>query len=154
MTSKPAPPTKKNAGAAASACTRITGKNLIVKFTDVDISGDYRTFDFTEDFKTVDLSAGKDEATCYGRTATEGSASFSGLYATDRISDVWAATGKDSEGFLEWYPEGEVAGSPVYRVNAIAESRGQSYPYQDAIEIKIEFLFQADQIVLDVVTVP
>jgi len=47
-----------------------------------------------------------------------------------------------------------VAGSPVYRVNAIAESRGQSYPYQDAIEIKIEFLFQADQIVLDVVTVP
>jgi len=144
----PKAPTPK---APMANCNRMTGKALVVEFVTTDISGDYRTFEFTEDFQTVDLTAGPDTAMCYGTTFTDGKASFSGLYNTADIDNVWTATEKGTEGDLVWYPEGNEQGKPRYTVNAIVTSRGQNYPYDGAIELSIEFQFNGDTIEKDIV---
>ena len=136
-----------------AACARITGKDLYVEFDSVDLSGDFRGFDTTEEIGTVDLTAGDDTGKCYGTLHTDGKATFTSLYTSTAGagagSAAWAAVVPGTEGSLVWGERGTTTGYPRHHVTAFVISRARTHPYDGALESTVEFQFNDSSAVTD-----
>lgn len=120
-----------------------TGSGLVVMFDGNALESDFREFSADHEIGTADASAGSDAARTYLTTLEDGTASLGLLLQTDgtAATDPRQLLAIGSEGTLEWGPEGTASGKPRRYVNAIVTSIGENVPYEDVVEVNVEFQF-------------
>jgi hypothetical protein len=123
--------------------TKYTGANLYVKFKTTVLSGEFRSFEVSEEIDLVDQTTGDDVAKTYLTAKEDGDASFESLNQTGATGGTaeWAAVDIGAEGTLEWGPEGTASGKPKHWVNAIVKNRKRAFPYDDVIKLNAEFQY-------------
>lgn len=123
--------------------TRFTGKDLVVEWqktgspSPVVLTADGRNFEFTHDLNTADGTAGADGYDVELPTTKKASASLELLMNS-------AATWEDElkvgdSGTLKWYPQGKVAGKPIWGFDALVKSMSQAIPYKDMAKYNVSF---------------
>lgn len=117
-----------------------TGKNLVVTFGGVTLTGDQRVFSAQEEVGLIDASAGNDQARTYIKTLEDGTATME-ILAQDNSTAVFAAVKPGTTGSLVWSEEGTGSGQPRHTVPAIVSSRKKDVPYDDLVVISAEFQF-------------
>ena len=124
---------------------------LYLAFKGTSIAADFREFSVSEEIDLVDTSAGADVAKTYITALEDGTASLTALDQTAGTATTYLFNlcDKGAEGTLEWAPEGTATGKPRHYVNAIVNSREMSMPYDDAVEISVEW--QLSGVVTDTV---
>ena len=112
---------------------KYTGKDMVVTFAGVDISGQGRNLEVSEEADEVNV-------TTYGSDDKEFIPGMTERDATmEVLDDASSATirqtvGIGSAGTLRWQPLGTAAGKPRFTVGtAFVRSRSLSYPYDDAV---------------------
>lgn len=117
-----------------------TGKNLIVVFATVTLTGNHRTFSVTEEMGTVDASAGADAARSYVTTLKDGTATLEVLGDDTAGGPTWwAAVAPGTTGSLVYGEEGSTSGQPRHTASAIVTSRKKDAPYDDLVTYTVEF---------------
>lgn len=116
---------------------KYTGKDMVILFNGVDVSGQGRAFEVSEEADEID-------ATTYGSDDKE---YIVGM--TDRdsslevLDDASSATVRNavrvgSSGSLVWYPRGTASGNQKLSVGtAIVKSRTISYPHDDVVMMSV-----------------
>jgi len=124
---------------------RYTGKELVVLFNGHQLEADFRSFDPDESITIVDASAGDDVAKYKLTGQEDGAAAFSGLGQTGATGTAWwGYVAKGTRGTLEWAPEGTASTKPRHYVaDAVVESRAQSHPYEDVVEVTVNWTFSS-----------
>ncbi len=120
--------------------TKYTGKDLYLKFGSTNLEAEFREFETDEEIDTIDQSAGADTAKTYLTRLEDGTAKLKLLDQNDGTA-LWGAVDKGVEGTLEWAPEGTAAPNPKHSVNAIVTKRSKKFPYDDLVEIDVDFQF-------------
>ena len=131
----------------------MTGSALYLAFKGTAIQADFREFTASTEMGTVDASAGSDTGRSYLTTLEDGTASAMLLLQTGGTAstDPRQLCAVGAEGTLEWGPEGTAAGKPRRYVNAIVTSLEESIPYEDVVELSIEWQFSANASVTNTV---
>lgn len=124
---------------------RYSGKDLVVLFGGNALEADFRAFDIDESITIIDASAGDD---AYKEKLTgqkDGGATLTLLGQTGATGmAVWGYVVPGTSGTLEWAPEGTASAKPRHYVaTAYVESRSQSHPYEDVVEISVAFTYSA-----------
>lgn len=114
-----------------------TGSGLYLSFGGVVYSADYRSLDLDESVDLIDASAGGDTWRPKLSTLRDGSFSFEYLSQTDGTA-AWQGVAPNSEGTLEWAPEGTAAGKQKFTVNAVIKGRKRKIPYADIVVVTVE----------------
>lgn len=125
--------------------SRYTGKLLVVLFNGHQLEADFRSFDDDENITIVDASAGDDTAKYKLTGQEDGGAAFSGLGQTGATGTAWwGYVAKGTRGTLEWAPEGTASTKPRHYVaNAVVENRAQSHPYEDVVEVTVNWTYSS-----------
>lgn len=119
---------------------RYSGQNLVITFNSVSLEADFVSFEFNEEQKVAEVTAGNDTNATYVTTYKDGTASLT-LYDVDDAQTAWNGLAVGTTGDLVIGPEGSTTGNPRMTVNAIALTRNRSFPFDDKIEIAAEFQF-------------
>lgn len=121
---------------------RYTGSALVVSFptTATLLETDYRSLEVTENVEAKDATAGSDAARFYKPGKKDASISLS---LVDRGGTagtaLWAALVPGTNGTLTWGEEGTATGKPKHTVVCFVQQRKKSEPYDDIVEITIDF---------------
>lgn len=114
---------------------KYTGKDMVVKFGTVSVSGQGRNLEISQ-------SADEIDTTTYGSNDKEFIVGLADRSATLEILDDDASTlvrnalKPGSVSSLTWFPKGTVAGRPMRSVGtATVTSADESYPYDDVVLI-------------------
>lgn len=122
---------------------RITGKNAKILFVDdsgtVDISADYRVLNVNRSIKTVDLTAGADDATFMKGTTKDYKADMEVLDKGTQGTTDWYRVREGVEGTLLWGEEGTAAGKPKGGLPVLVEKVDQGLGYEKEVTRKITF---------------
>ena len=118
------------------------GKNAYIAFGGTAITADYRTFEWSEEAGVVDASAGTDAYVVQLTTQITGNASLTmrGISGTAGTA-TWNALANNTEGTLEFAPEGTATGNRKLQVNAIVSSRVDTMAYNNVAEWNINWIF-------------
>lgn len=116
---------------------KYTGKDMVVKFGTVSVSGQGRNLEISQSGDEIDV-------TTYGSTDKEFITGLADRSATLEVLDdnastlVRTAMKVGSASSLTWFPQGTVAGKPMRSVGtATVTSADESYPYDDAVLISV-----------------
>lgn len=125
----------------------MTGSALYVTFKETAITGDFREWEDGGEMGLVDATAGADTVKTYLTTQLDGTAKFTGLYqGGTAATDVYNLMAEGASGTLIIGVEGTAAGKPKKTINtAIVKSRSRKIPYDDVVELSVEFQFSAAQ---------
>jgi hypothetical protein len=125
--------------------SRYSGKDLVVLFGGNQLEADFRSFDVDENITIIDASAGDDAYKAKLTGQKDGSATFTGLGQTGATGTAWwGRVVPGTSGTLEWAPEGTASTKPRHYVaTAYVESRAESYPYEDVVEVNVGFTYSA-----------
>ena len=119
-----------------------TGKDLAIQWVysggTVTMSSDYRTAAYTPSVDLVDASAGNDANKTYLVALKDGKFSLTYLDQAGGTATM-AACAEGTGGTLFIGPEGTVAGKPKQTIPAIAMGAQRNYPYNEVVEISVEF---------------
>jgi len=115
------------------------GKNVVVEFGGVDISGDGRSVNYEQSSDPLDTTVyGLDE-----RTKTpgllDGSGGFEGLDTTGDWTAAWEAIVPGASGTLAIYPEGKTEGQREVTFTAIITNRSLTLPYDELATVSLSF---------------
>ena len=129
---------------------RLSGKNLVVTFAGVTISGTQRTFEFEHEEEQIDASAGADTYRTFipsmrvinpkMEAIMEDKASGS---AVQNVLDI------GQEGTLVWSPEGTASGKPRWGITARVSKAAQTMPFDDVHGISVEWVNTSQALVYD-----
>jgi len=117
------------------------GSGLYLAFknaTTTTLSSDYRTFDTDETSDAVDATAGSDTRKVWLASVMDGSASCQLVDQTGGTT-LWEALAPQTNGTLEWAPEGTASTKPKYTNLAIVTSRKRSTPYDGVVVLNVDF---------------
>lgn len=115
------------------------GRDVVVTFNSVDISGDGRSVSFEETADILDdTTYGADARTKQGGL-TDGSGSFEGLDTTGNWSQAWSEIAPAVSAAMVIYPEGNSAGSRRLTFTAVIGNRSLSMPYDDLSTVSMSF---------------
>lgn len=116
---------------------KYTGKDMVVKFGTVSVSGQGRNLEISQSGDEIDV-------TTYGSTDKEFITGLADRSATLEVLDDNASTlvrnamRVGSVGSLTWFPQGTASGKPQRSVGtATVTSADESYPYDDAVLISV-----------------
>ena len=125
--------------------SRYSGKDLVVQFGGHALEADFRAFDIDESITIIDASAGDDAHKEKLTGQKDGGATLTLLGQTGATGTAtWGHVTPGTNGTLEWAPEGTSYGKPRYYVSsAFVESRSESYPYEDVVEMSASFTYSA-----------
>jgi len=125
--------------------SRYSGADLVVQFNGETLEADFRAFSVDENITIIDASAGDDEHKEKLTGQRDGSATLDMLSQTGATGTAtWGHVTPGTNGTLEWAPEGTSYGKPRYYVSsAYVESRSESYPYEDVVEMNAAFTYSA-----------
>ncbi len=125
--------------------SRYSGKRLVVMFNGNQLEADFRSFSPDESITIIDASAGDDAHKEKLTGQRDGSATFDALSQTGATGTAtWGWVTPGANGTLEWAPEGTSYGMPRHYVSsAFVESRSESYPYEDVVEMSVNFTYSA-----------
>lgn len=129
---------------------RKTGKDTKVYWIDgsgtVDISGNYRQFNVSDSFDTVDASAGADTARGMKGTLRVLGASMAALYDGTAGTAVRNRLATGNEGTLLYGLEGTAAGKPKGAFPAIVKTQNVNGSYDDMISVDFTWEPQGDYV--------
>lgn len=115
------------------------GKDVVVLYNSVDISGDGRSVSY-------EASADVHDDTVYGATTrtklsglTDGSGSFEGLDSTGDWTAAWDEIVPGTSAVMEVRPEGTGAGLRKATFTAIITNRSLDLPYDDLAKFSLSF---------------
>lgn len=115
------------------------GKNVVVLFNSVDISGDGRSVSYEETADTLDdTKYGQDNRTKLA-SLLDGSGSFEGLDSTGTWTAAWQEIAPGATATLQIRPEGSGAGLREVSFTAVVTSRSLELPYDDLASFSMSF---------------
>lgn len=125
----------------------MTGSALYVTFKGTAITGDFRSWEDGGEMGLADATAGADTVKSYLTTQLDGTAKFSGLYqGGTAATDVYNLLAEGASGTLVISPEGTTSGKPKKTItSAIVKTRNRKIPYDNVVELNVEFQFSAAQ---------
>lgn len=115
------------------------GKNVVVLFDAVDISGDGRSITFEESADALDSTTYGDDARVKIPGLTDASGSMEAIDTTGAWSTAWQAIAPGTSGALLVYPEGNTSGNRELSCTAIVTGRTLSVPYDDIATFNMSF---------------
>lgn len=122
--------------------TDYTGKDLVVQWIysggTIALTSDYRTAAYTPSVDLVEASAGNDTHKTYLVALKDGKFSLTYLDQTGGTA-IMTACAEGTSGTLKIYPEGTAGGKPSQTIPAIAMGAQRNYPYNDVVEISVEW---------------
>ena len=124
--------------------TKVIGDILVVEVQSggtggfVDVSGASRTFEYEDAGTEIDTTTRDSTAKEYETSFPEISAKFSGLTLKTDPTPAIDELPRGSTGDIKWYPEGKVAGRPMYTSTYTVIKVGQQYPYDGAVSWNID----------------
>lgn len=120
------------------------GKSLYLLWNGTDLSAHFRSFNPSESADVEDGSAGSDTHRIYYTTLIDGNASAEFVAQSGTAGTVlWNALAPNTEGTLEWGPEGTAASSPRRYVNAVLTMRDEDIAYDGIVVWNIEWQYSA-----------
>lgn len=127
-----------------SAAQRYTGSNLVVHFITTDgtatLTGDGRNLEVTREYESADVTAGADGARTYKKTLQNMSATFEALFIGENGTASHTIAALGAEGTLLYYPGGTATGKPKGGFPCFISKKDESYPFDDAAIISMEFM--------------
>src|SRR5690606_24455443 len=120
------------------------GKDVVVTFDGVDISGDGRSITFEESADALDSSAYGDTRRTKVPGLEDASGSFEALDVTGAWSDAWNAIPVGATGTLVVHPEGTDTGLREISCTAIITGRTLNLPYDDLATLSMSFEVSGD----------
>ncbi len=115
------------------------GRDVVVIFAGVDISGDGRSLSYNEVADALDSSKyGLDRKTKIAGLE-DGSGTFDGLDSTGDWTAAWEAIAAGAEGTLQIRPEGTGGGNREFSVSAVVTSRSLDTPYDNLSAFSMAF---------------
>lgn len=122
---------------------RYTGKDLAVLFVHsggtANLSGDLRSLTVSREQETADSTAAEDPARVYKNTVKKFGAQLKAMFTGTAGSAVFAAATLGAEGTLLYAPLGTTAGRPKGGFPAIIKTQPVTIPYDNMIEVDIDF---------------
>lgn len=129
---------------------RYTGENLVVQWIfsggTATLDTNFRKVETDEKTDKADKAAGHDTHKSYSPTLLDTTINVSGLDVTrdDAAGSItWVGTEPQAEGTLVWSPAGTAVGKLKRTVEAMVEERKLTYPYDNLVEIEVDFQAQA-----------
>lgn len=116
----------------------ITDANLYLSFSDVDISGIYRSFDPGFEEENVDTSAGGSTMRTMAPTLEKVNPTLTAIYNVGHSGITKLVVG--ATGTLTWAPEGTAAGKPKWSINARVAKANASFQYDGEVELDVDFV--------------
>lgn len=115
------------------------GKDVVVTFNAVDISGDGRSVSFEQSADILDdTTYGADDRTKQGGLR-DGSGSFEGLDITGAWSNAWNEIVPGTSATMAVYPEGNVSTNRRLQFTAVIGTRTLVMPYDDLSTVSMAF---------------
>lgn len=115
------------------------GKDVVVTFNAVDISGDGRSCSYEQTADILDdTTYGADDRTKQGGLR-DGSGSFEGLDVTGDWSAAWEEIVPGTSATMIIYPEGNSAGNRRLSFTAVIGNRALAMPYDDLSTVSMSF---------------
>lgn len=115
------------------------GKDVVVTFDSVDVSGDGRSVSYEETADTLDdTTYGLDNRTKIA-SLLDGTGSLEALDVTGAWSTAWAKLAPGTTATMTIRPEGTGAGLRQVSFTAIMKSRSLSTPYDDLATVSASF---------------
>lgn len=115
------------------------GKNVVVEFNSVNISGDGRSVSYEETADTLDdTKYGQDNRTKQA-SLLDGSGSFEGLDSTGAWTAAWQEIQPGASATMAIRPEGTGAGLREVTFTAVVTSRSLELPYDDLASFSMSF---------------
>lgn len=116
---------------------KYTGKDMVIKFGTVDVSGQGRTLDVSQTADEIDV-------TTYGSTDKEFIVGKVERSATMEVLDdstsstIRLALKPGTQNSMAWFPIGTASGNPKFTVGtAVVLENSISYPYDDAVTMSV-----------------
>lgn len=115
------------------------GKDVVVTFNAVDISGDGRSVSFDQTADILDdTTYGADDRTKQGGLR-DGSGSFEGLDVTGAWGTGWNEIVPGTSASMIIYPEGQGTGERRLTFTAVIGNRALALPYDDLTTLSMSF---------------
>lgn len=115
------------------------GKNVVVLFNSVDISGDGRSVSYEESADILDdTKYGQDNRTKQA-SLLDGSGSFEGLDATGAWTSAWQEIQPGATATMAIHPEGTGSGLREVSFTAVITNRSLELPYDDLASFSLSF---------------
>lgn len=112
---------------------KYTGKDMVIFFGTVNISGQGRQLEISQSADEIDVTTygSDDKEFIVGMLEREASLE---ILDDDTSSTIRDATKAGSSSSLIWFPQGSVTGKPKFSVGtAVVREQNISYPYDDAV---------------------
>lgn len=120
----------------------LTGKDLLIKWVvtsgTIDLSGDFRTVNYTPAVKLANATAGADAFEAYLAATKDTRVSYSGVMQTAGTA-LEDALDAGTFGTLLIQPEGTATGKRKYTIPAFSQGGVISWPYADTVVITCDF---------------
>ena len=115
------------------------GKDLLVNFDSVDISGDGRSLSYEESADILDDTTYGDDNRTKQAGLLDGSGSYEALDQTGAWSTAWQAIDPGSSGTMIVYPEGSSSPNRRTTFTAVIGSRSIDVPYDGLATLSMSF---------------
>lgn len=118
--------------------TKYAGSDLVVDFDSQTISDHGASLDVDEEHAAPDVTSfGDDDGTYIAGGVTHRKATFDGF--DDSEGTIFTKLTPGASGDLEYYPQGNTAGLPMFTVNAIVTKRKRGFKIGDKVTLSVEF---------------
>lgn len=118
--------------------TKYAGSDLLVDFDSQTISDHGASLDVDEEHAAPDVTAfGDDDGAYIAGGVTHRKATFDGF--DDSEGTIFTKLTPGASGDLEYYPQGNTVGLPVFTVNAIVTKRKRGFKIGDKVALSVEF---------------
>ena len=115
------------------------GKDLLVNFDSVDISGDGRSLSYEQSADILDdTTYGADNRTKQAGLL-DGTGSYEALDQTGSWSSIWQAIEPGSSGTMIVYPEGNSSAKRKSTFTAVIGNRSVDFPYDALATLSMSF---------------
>ena len=115
------------------------GKDVVVLFNSVDISGDGRSVSYQESADTLDTSVYGDTRRTKIAGLEDGTGAFDALDTTGAWSALWDQIAVGTAATMEIRPEGTGSGLRSTSFTAIITARSLDLPYDDLAKFSLSY---------------
>lgn len=125
---------------------RYTGKNLVLVFSGVTITGDYTTFTQNTEMKIVEKTAGADTDASYNTTYKDGTSDLEYYDTGANGVTIDTATAVGQSGTLSVYPQGIGSGLPYFSYTATVTKQNWPFGFDKNTTVQVSFQKQGPMI--------
>ena len=106
------------------------------------LTGDHKSLTYTPSINFIDATAGADTHKTYIAGVKDGSATYSANMQGGTASGgtiTFSTVAEGNLGTLKIQPEGTASTKPYINIPAISQGAAFNYPYQDVVEVTVNF---------------